>query len=75
MWKYQDYVKWEFHVITLLIPISLVHYFKLRFTTCKAEHLLWGVTSSNNISLRKVNVKLHGFNKMYMDRDLIDDSL
>ena len=32
-------------------------------------------TGSNNISIRKVNVKQHGLNKMYMDRDLIKDIL
>ena len=32
-------------------------------------------TGSNNISIRKVNIKQHGFNKMYMDRHLIKDIL
>ena len=32
-------------------------------------------TVSNNITLRKVNVKPYGFNKMYMNKDLIDDKL
>ena len=33
------------------------------------------ITGSNNITLRKVNVKPCGFQKMYMDRDLIEDNL
>ena len=32
-------------------------------------------SSSNNIDLRKVDVELHGFDKMYMDKDLIQDNL
>ena len=32
-------------------------------------------TVSNNITLRKVNVKPYGFNKMYMNKELIDDKL
>ena len=31
------------------------------------------ITGSNNITLRKVNVKPYGFDKMYMDKDLIED--
>ena len=27
------------------------------------------ITGSNNINLRKVNVKSYGFDKMYMDKD------
>ena len=33
------------------------------------------ITSSNNITLRKVNVKPYGFDKMYMDKELIEDKL
>ena len=33
------------------------------------------ITSSNNITLRKVNVKPYGFDKMYMDRELVEDKL
>ena len=33
------------------------------------------VTSSNNITLRKVNVMPYGFDKMYMDKDLIENNL
>ena len=33
------------------------------------------ITGSNNIILRKVNVKLCGYNKMYMGKDLIDNKL
>ena len=33
------------------------------------------ITSSNNINLRKVNVKPYGFDKMYMDKELIEDKL
>ena len=33
------------------------------------------ITSSNNITLRKVNVKPYGFDKVYMDKDLIEDKL
>ena len=32
-------------------------------------------TGSNNITLRKVNIKPYGFNKMYMDKELIEDKL
>ena len=32
-------------------------------------------TVSNNITLRKVNAKPYGFNKMYMNKELIDDKL
>ena len=32
-------------------------------------------TVSNNITLRKVNVKSYGFGKMHMDKDLIEDKL
>ena len=31
------------------------------------------ITGSNNIFLRKVNVKPYVFDKMYMDKDLIED--
>ena len=31
------------------------------------------ITGSNNISLRKVNVKSYGFGKMYMNKDLIEN--
>ena len=31
------------------------------------------ITGSNNIALRKVNVKRYGFDKMYMDKELIRD--
>ena len=33
------------------------------------------VTGSNNITLGKVNVKPYGRDKMYMDKDLIEDKL
>ena len=33
------------------------------------------ITGSNNITLRKVNVKPYGFDKMYMDKELIEDKL
>ena len=33
------------------------------------------ITSSNNITLRKVSVKPYGFDKIYMDKDLIEDKL
>ena len=33
------------------------------------------ITGSNNINFRKVNVKPYGFNKMYMDKELIEDTL
>ena len=32
-------------------------------------------TGSNNITLRKVNVQLHGFYQVYMDKELIQDKL
>ena len=33
------------------------------------------ITGSNNITLRKVNVTPYGFDKMYMDKELIEDKL
>ena len=33
------------------------------------------ITYSNNITFRKFNVRPHGFDKMYMNKDLIDDKL
>ena len=33
------------------------------------------IASTNNITLRKVNVKPYGFDKMYMDKELIQDML
>ena len=33
------------------------------------------ITGPNNITLRKVNVKPYGFDKMYMDKELIQDKL
>ena len=33
------------------------------------------ITSSNNVTLRKVNVKPYGYDKMYIDQDLIEDKL
>ena len=32
-------------------------------------------TSSNNFTLKKVNVKAYGSEKMYMDKELIEDQL
>ena len=32
------------------------------------------MTGSNNITLRKVNVKSYEFDKMYMNKELIEDS-
>ena len=31
------------------------------------------ITVPNNITLRKVNIEPYGFDKMYMDKDLIED--
>ena len=33
------------------------------------------ITGSNNVTLRKVNVREHGFDKMYMDTEFIEDKL
>ena len=33
------------------------------------------ITGSNNISLRKVDVKPNGFDKMHMDKELIEGQL
>ena len=33
------------------------------------------ITGSDNITLRKVNAKPYGFDKMYMDKELIGDKL
>ena len=31
------------------------------------------ITGSNNITLKKVNVKPYGYDKMYMDKELLED--
>ena len=33
------------------------------------------IASSDNVTLRKVNVKSYGFDEIYMDKDLIEDKL
>ena len=33
------------------------------------------ITGSNNVTSNKVNVKIWGYNKMYMDKDLMEDNL
>ena len=33
------------------------------------------ITGTNNITLRKVDVKPYGFDKMYMDKELIENNL
>ena len=33
------------------------------------------ITGTNNITLRKVDVKPYGFDKMYMDKELIENKL
>ena len=33
------------------------------------------ITGSNNITLRKINVKPYGFDKVYVDKELIEDKL
>ena len=33
------------------------------------------ITGSNNITLRKVNAKSYGYDKMYIDEDLMEDKL
>ena len=33
------------------------------------------ITDSNNITIRKVNLKPYDYHKMYMDKDLIEDKL
>ena len=33
------------------------------------------IAGSNNITLRKVNLKPYGFDKMYIDKELIEDKL
>ena len=33
------------------------------------------ITGSNNISLRKVNVKTYGYDEIYMNKDLIESKL
>ena len=33
------------------------------------------ITGSDTITLRKVNVKLYGFDKMYMDKELMEDKI
>ena len=41
------------------------------FGSLKEEH----ITTLNNITLEKVKVKPYGFDKMYMDKELIEDKL
>ena len=38
-------------------------------------HINNRMTGSNNNTLRKVNVKPYGYDKMYMDKDLTEDKL
>ena len=33
------------------------------------------ITGSNNITLRKFNLKSYGFDKMYIDKELIEDKI
>ena len=33
------------------------------------------ITGSNNITMGKINVKRYGFDKMHMDKELIEDKL
>ena len=33
------------------------------------------ITGSNNISLTKFNIRIYRFDKMYMDKELIEDAL
>ena len=33
------------------------------------------ISGLNNITLRKGNLNLYGFNKMYIDKDVTDDNL
>ena len=33
------------------------------------------ITRSNNITLRKINAKPYGLDKMYIDKELIEDNL
>ena len=33
------------------------------------------ITGFNNIALRKVNIKAHGYDKIYIDKDLMEDTL
>ena len=33
------------------------------------------ITGSNNVTSNKVDVKIWGYNKMYMDKDLMEDDL
>ena len=33
------------------------------------------ITGSNNVTSNKVNVKVWGYNKMYIDKDLMEDNL
>ena len=33
------------------------------------------ITGSNNITLRKLNVKPYGFDEMFMDKEIIEDKL
>ena len=33
------------------------------------------ITGFNNIALRKVNIKAHGYDKTYIDKDLMEDTL
>ena len=54
---------------SILIDSDGVMY--LTFGSLKEEH----ITTLNNITLEKVKVKPYGFDKMYMDKELIEDKL
>ena len=54
---------------SILIDSDGVMY--LTFGSLIEEH----ITTLNNITLEKVKVKPYGFDKMYMDKELIEDKL
>ena len=54
--------------------------YKKQFSRLGWQYVFYGwhfniITGWNNITLRKVYVKTCRFNKMYMDKDIIEDKL
>ena len=81
--KYISFIK-EFTVTNYEILKKALDYIENNFIDSDGNMYLTGdslidfndiVTGLNNVTLRKVNVKSYGFDKMYMDKDLVEDLL
>ena len=60
----------------LYIEINLIDYHGRMYLTVESSIEINNIiTGSNNVTLRKVNARAHGFDKMYMDTELIEDKL